>query len=91
MKSFCLFLIYLLLSDYYETCTDYVKHKTKEIFFLEIFYFNTLIVSSLYKKKRFKKLICNTILDAFAIIIIYYYALRCVLGKLGSRVFLLHS
>ena len=32
MKSFC-FLIYLL-SDYYETCTDYVKQENEEIFFL---------------------------------------------------------
>ena len=27
-----LFLMYLLLSDYYGTCTDYVKQGNKEIF-----------------------------------------------------------
>ena len=50
MKSDCVFLIYLLLSDYHETCTDYVKHKNIEIFFLEIFQFNGLLLR--YVKKE---------------------------------------
>ena len=70
--------MHLLWSDY-ETCTDYVKRENEEIF-LETFHFNDSFLR--YIKKIFsKKLIYNTILDAFAIIFIYYYAFRCALNN----------
>ena len=38
IKLFNLFLIHMLWSDYYETCTDYVKQENEENFFsLETF------------------------------------------------------
>ena len=45
MKSFCWFLIHLLLCDYYETLTDnYAKHENEEIFLLKIFQLNVLFL-----------------------------------------------
>ena len=41
-----------LLSDCYETCTAYVKHKNIEIFLLGISVYQ--LVSSLYKNKGIK-------------------------------------
>ena len=64
-----LFWVYFLLCDYYETCTDNVKHKNEESFFLEMFQFNCLFLHNI--KKGFTERICNTVLDLFAIIFIY--------------------
>ena len=43
MESFCLFLTYLLSSDYYETCADYVKQEKEELLLLENFQFGGYI------------------------------------------------
>ena len=39
-----LFILNILLSAYYDTCTDFIKHKNEEIFFLGIFQFNGLFL-----------------------------------------------
>ena len=83
MKPFCLFLIYLLLFDYYVTCTDFVKQKTEDIFFLNSF---RLMVRffPMNKKKSFSNI--TDLQNYFGFSCHYFYILLSIqacIGQLG--------